>query len=102
MVKMTMIMTATVMAGGGGDNNNNEGNNDTDGATYSLEGHIKGLTLTSHQHYGVRYVYSHRPQLERSASTSTSFFTYCVDDYDDDFMPHRNSNENDYNHSCAR
>ena len=58
---------------------------------YSLECHMQGLDLTSCQHYGVRYGCGHRPQLERSASTSTSFSTYRRDNYDDDFVPHHNS-----------
>ena len=73
------------------DDNNNGGNNGTDGRTYSLEGQIQGLDLTSGQHYGVKYDYDNRSQLERSANTSIGFSAYRKDDYDDDVMPHRNS-----------
>ena len=76
---------------GGGVNDNNGGNNNVDGGTYSLECHIQELSLTSSQHYGVGYGYSHRPQLERSASTGTDFSTFHRDDANDDFVPHRNS-----------
>ena len=79
---------------------NNKGNNDADRGTYgvadsqrvsaiswdlkySLEGHMQDLSLT--------YDHGHRPQLYRSTSTSTSFSTYHRDDYNDDFIPHRNS-----------
>ena len=51
--------------GGGGGDDNNEGNNSTDRGTYSLEGHMHELGLTSSQHNGVRYDYDSRPQLER-------------------------------------
>ena len=50
--------------GGGGDDDNNEGNNNTDGRTYSLEGHMQMLSLTSGQYYGVTYAHDYRPQLE--------------------------------------
>ena len=40
--------------GGGGDDDNNEGNNSVDGETYSLEGHMQELSLTSCQDYGVK------------------------------------------------
>jgi len=76
--------------GDGGDDDNNEGYNSTDGGTYSLEGHMQMLSLTSGQHYGVTYVHDYRPQLERYMSTSISLFTYRRDDYDD-FVLHRNS-----------
>jgi len=49
------------------------------------------LYLTSCQHYNVGYDYDHRPQLERSASTSISFSAYHSDNYDDDFVSHCNS-----------
>ena len=74
--------------GGGGDDNNG-GNNNTNRGTYSLEGHMQGLCLTSSQHYGVGYGFDHRPQLEKSAGISTGFSTYCRDDYDD-FVFHHN------------
>ena len=75
--------------GGGGDDNN-EGNNSADRGTYSLESHMQMLSLTSGQHYGVTYVYDYRPQLERFTSTNIGLSTYRIDDYDNDFMPHRN------------
>jgi len=49
------------------------------------------LSLTSDQHYGVTYVHDYRPQLEKSTSTSIGLSTYRRDEYDDDFVPHRNS-----------
>ena len=55
-----------VIINGDGSDNNNGGNNNVDGRTYSLEGHIQGLSLTSSQHYGVEYGYDHKSQLERS------------------------------------
>ena len=39
----------------GGDDND-ESNNSADGGTYSLEGHMQMLSLTSGQYYGVTYV----------------------------------------------
>ena len=77
--------------GSSGDDDNNEGTNSTDEGTYSLKGHIQMLSLTSGQHYGVTYIHDYRPQLERSTSTSIGLSTYRRDDYDDDFVPHRNS-----------
>ena len=77
--------------GGSGDDDNNEGNNSVDGETYSLEGHMQMLSLTSSQQYDVTYVHEYRSQLERSTSTSIGLSTYRRDDYDDDFVPHRNS-----------
>ena len=77
--------------GGSGDDDNNECNNSTDEGTYSLKGHIQMLSLTSDQHYGLTYIHNYRPQLERSTSTSIGLSTYRRDDYDDDFVPHRNS-----------
>ena len=56
--------------GDGGDDDNNEGNNSADGGTYSLEGHMQMLSLTSSQHYGVTYVHDYKSQLERSTSAS--------------------------------
>ena len=76
--------------GGGGDDDNNEGNNSADGGTYSLEGHMQMLILTSGQHYGVTYVHDYRSQLDRSMSTSIGLSTYRRDDYDD-FVFHHNS-----------
>jgi len=78
---------------------NNEGNNNDD-RTYSVgksqrvgaisldpnynpECHMQGLGLT--------YDHDHISQLDRSASASTCFSTYHKDDYNDDFVPHRNS-----------
>jgi len=43
----------------------------------SLESHMLGLTSGQ--------------QLERSTNTSTGFSTYCRNNYDDDFVSHRNS-----------
>ena len=77
--------------GGGGDDDNNGDNNNVGGGTYSLEGHMQGLSLTSGQDYGVRYVHDYRPQLERYTSTSIGLSTYRRDNYDNDFVPHRNS-----------
>ena len=81
--------------GGGGGDDNNEGNNSADGGTYgvtySLEGHMQMLSLASGQHYGVTYVHDYISQLDRSTSTSIGLSTYRRDDYDDDFMSHRNS-----------
>ena len=74
-----------------GDDDNNEDNNSTDERTYSLKGHIQMLSLTLGQYYGVTYIHDYRSQLERSTSTSISLSTYRRDDYDDDFVPHRNS-----------
>ena len=76
--------------GGSGDEDNNESNNSTDEGTYSLKGHIQMLSLTLGQHYGVTYIHDYKPQLERSTSTSIGLSTYRRDDYDDNFMPHRN------------
>ena len=76
--------------GGGGDDDNNGGNNSANGGSYSLEGHMQLLSLTSGQDYCVRYVHDYRPQLERSTSTNINLSTYYRD-YDDDFVPHRNS-----------
>jgi len=53
------------------------------GETYSLEGHMQMLSLTSGQHYGVTYIYDYRPQLERSTSTNIGLSTYHRDDYDE-------------------
>ena len=72
--------------GGGVDDDNNEGNNSNGGGTYSLEGHMQMLSLTSSQYYGVTYVHDYRPQLERSTSTSIYLSTYRRDDYDEDFV----------------
>ena len=77
--------------GGAGGDDNNGVNNSADGGANSLEGHMQGLSLTSGQHYDVTYIYDYRPQLERSTSTSISLSTYRKDDYDDDFVLHRNS-----------
>ena len=44
---------------------------------------MQGLSLT--------YDHDHRPQLDKSAITSTDFSTYHRDDYNDDFVPYRNS-----------
>ena len=74
-----------------GDDDNIGGNNSTDGETYNFEGHMQGLSLISSQHYGVTYVHDYIPQLERSTSTSIGLSTYSRDDYDDDFVSHRNS-----------
>ena len=76
--------------GGGGDDDNNEGNNSTNGGTYSLEGHMQMLSLTSCQHYGVTYVYDYKPQLERYMSINIDLSIYRRDDYDDDFVLHHN------------
>ena len=65
--------------------------NSTDGGTYSLEGRMQMLSLISGQHYGVTYVHDYRSQLERYMSTSIGLSTYRRDDYDDNFVPHRNS-----------
>jgi len=73
----------------GGDDNNG-GNNSVDGGTYNLEGHIQELILTSDQHYCVGYDYDYRPQLEKFMSTSTGLSAYRENDYDNDFVPHRN------------
>ena len=59
--------------GSGGDDDNNEGNNSADRGTYSLEGHMQMLSLTSGQHYDVTYVYDYRPQLERCTSTRSVY-----------------------------
>ena len=74
-----------------GVDDNNEGNNSADGGTYSLEGHMQMLSLTSGQYYGVTYVHDYRLQLKRFTSTSIGLSTYRRDDYNDDFVPHRNS-----------
>ena len=41
--------------GSGGDDDNNGGNNSADKGTYSLEGYMQILSLTSDQYYGVTY-----------------------------------------------
>jgi len=43
------------------------------------------------QDLGLTYDHGHRPQLDRFASTSTDFSTYYRDNYNDNFVPHRNS-----------
>ena len=81
-----------------GDDNNESNNNDDRGIydveesqrvgailldpNYSLEGLMQGLGLT--------YDHDYRPQLDRSASTSTSFSTYHKDNFNNYFLPHRN------------
>ena len=60
--------------GGDGDDNNG-GNNSAYRETYSLKGHMQGLSLTSAQHYDVGYIYDYRPQLERFTKRSTSTST---------------------------
>ena len=65
--------------------------NSADGGTYSFEGHMQMLSLTSDQHYGVTYVHDYKPQLEIYMSTSIGLSTYRRDDYDDDFVLHHNS-----------
>ena len=52
---------------------------------------MQGLSLASRQHYGVRYVHDYRSPLERFMSASIGLSTYRRDDYDNDFMSHRNS-----------
>ena len=70
---MVMIMMAVMAAGG--DDDNSESNNSADGGTYSFEGHMQMLSLTSSQHYDMTYVHEYRPQLERYMSTSIRLST---------------------------
>ena len=102
----------------GGDDNNG-GNNGANGETYGASGSQRGgaistnlnyyatqdpnssdIYLSGHDNYsrGYQSFESHMyglslasgQQLERSTS-STGFFTYRKDNYDDNFMHHRNS-----------